>query len=192
MNKINNINNIIIPIINENKILNNYSKYNYDDEDIFNFHLDFVRKFYDFEIINNIENSKDFHNFINLINHQGSGRVEAKDWPTKVKELYNNKCILSGKRNAIQACHIIELKDKEDKLTHSIYNGLCLDIRYHYFFDQYYWTINPVSLMVEISDNYKDKDEDGDLEQFRGKKIDINNIITIKALQYRYNKFNKN
>jgi hypothetical protein len=178
MNKINNINNIIIPIINENKILNNYSQYNYDDEDIFNFHLDFVRKFYDFEIINDV---------INLINHQGSGRVEAKDWSSKVKELYNNECVLSG-RNSVQACHIIELKDKEDKLTHNIYNGLCLDIRYHYLFDKYYWTINPVSLMVEIRDDYKDED----LEQFRGKKIDINNIITIKALQYRYNKFNKN
>ena len=188
MNKINNINDIIIPIINEKKILNNYSKDNYDDEDIFNFHLDFVKKFYDFEIIdNNIENSKDFHNFINLINHQGSGRVEAKDWSSMVKELYNNECILSG-RNSVQACHIIELKDKEDILTHNIYNGLCLDIRYHYLFDKYYWTINPVSLMVEIRDDYKDED----LDQFRGKKINITNDITIKALQYRYEKFNKN
>lgn len=184
MNKINKIDNIIIPIINEKKIINNYIKYNYDDEDIFNFHLDFVRKFYDFDIIDNIDN------FINLINHQGSGRVEAKDWPTKVKEIYNNECILSGKRNAIQACHIIELKDKEDKITHNIYNGLCLDIRYHYFFDQYYWTINPSSLTIEIRDDYKD--EDGDLEQFRGKKINITNDITLKALQHRYEKFNKN
>jgi hypothetical protein len=177
MNKINNINDIIIPIINEKKILNNYSQYNYDDEDIFNFHLDFVRKFYDFEIINDV---------INLINHERAGRVEAKDWSSMVKELYNNECVLSG-RNSVQACHIIELKDKEDKLTHNIYNGLCLDIRYHYLFDKYYWTINPVSLMVEISDDYKDED----LEQFRGKKINITNDITLKALQYRYDKFNK-
>ena len=175
----NNINNIII-----NKLIEieDYKKYNYNDKELFILHIEFLKNIYNFEIRENIDE---------LINHNRGGRVEAKNWSERVKNYYNNRCILSNDINIkkLEACHIIEIKDKEtNELTHNIYNSLCLTGDFHKLFDDYSWTINPETLRVEISDNY----EYDDLEEYRDKKIEINNEITIKALEHRYKKFNNN
>jgi hypothetical protein len=187
-NNTHSVNNINFIKISNIMNVKDYEKYNYNDEDLFKFHLEFLKEFYDFEIIDK-DNTLDT---LKMILHKGSERLESKDWSNKVKDLYNNRCLLSGSNNKIilQACHIVELKDNEEgNITHNVNNGLCLESNYHLLFDKKCWTINPESLTVEISKNY-DKD---DLDIFRGKKIDFPEGVDIdilkQVLAYRYKKF---
>ena len=59
------------------------------------------------------------------------------------------KCIISGMHMEVcDACHIIPFSESEN---FDIDNGILLNLVLHKLFDKYYWSINPSTLCVEIS-----------------------------------------
>ena len=61
------------------------------------------------------------------------------------------KCIISGMHMEVcEACHIIPFYDSEN---FDIDNGILLNSVLHKLFDKHYWSINPSTLCVEISNN---------------------------------------
>jgi len=118
-------------------------------------------------------------------------RQERLDQETFRKDLIKHygKCVITGSTciRELEAAHIIPFSD--DNTNNSLYNGLLLKSNIHKTFDDYYWTINPVSLCIEIKSNINV----GEIMSYNGNKINIiinDNIL--KNLKKRYEDFNKN
>jgi ParB/RepB/Spo0J family partition protein len=80
------------------------------------------------------------------------------------------KCIISGMHMEVcEACHIIPFSESEN---FDINNGILLNSVLHKLFDKHYWSINPSTLCVEISNKCNDFEF---LQEYNNKCIDILN-----------------
>ena len=105
-----------------------------------------------------------------------------------VAERFHKQCIVSNYDIEIcDACHIIPL---EESHTFDINNGLFLNCILHKLFNKHYWSINPHTLCIEISQNYKNDI----LEKYDKKELLFlkHYDLTIKNLEHHYEIFKKN
>lgn len=150
-------------------IFNKYKDFDYDDEDIYQFDLEFM--------LDNIYNIK-------IVNTQLK-RMGQQEFRQKILELYNNKCIVSGNDCIIEleACHIVPVSTEED---YSIFNGLLIERTKHVTFDKYLWSINPDTFIIEVYG-----DNCGSIKKYEGKKLDLSDEIK-SNLREHYNIFKSN
>lgn len=118
--------------LNYKSLIHNYKLFGYSDIDIFKKEVDILLKYiYNYTKIKTIES-----------------RMHQKNFRQDLFDLYNNKCIISGYSNPLEAAHILEYSRYKDN---SKYNGLLLTSSLHKLFDQYRWTINPFNFKVELN-----------------------------------------
>ena len=80
------------------------------------------------------------------------------------------KCIISGMHMEVcEACHIIPFSESEN---FDINNGILLNSVLHKLFDKHYWSINPLTLCVEILNKCNDFEF---LQEYNNKCINILN-----------------
>ncbi len=149
-----------------NKI--NHTDYNYDSYDDLELDLYFLIEtlYPNYKIYNNRQERLDQETFRkDLIKHYG-------------------KCVITGSTciRELEAAHIIPFS--EDNMNNSVYNGLLLKSNIHKTFDDYYWTINPDSLCIEIKPNINV----GEIMSYNKMKVNIDNKL-IPNLIVRYNEF---
>lgn len=97
-------------------------------------------------------------------------RVYQQNFSTKIFER-DVKCIVVQKGNQIEfeACHIVPVHEGGD-YTES--NGILLTRNLHKLYDEYLWSINPETLVIEaISTN---EDIIGSIYNYLGKKVNLN------------------
>jgi len=121
--------------------------------------------------------------------------VMAKIRNPQLQDLYRKavverfkSCIVSGlDAEVCEAAHIIPFSQSNDFNPN---NGLLLNCILHRLFDKYYWSINPLTLCVVVSDKSNMYEY---LKQYMGKHIKIlsqyNHII--KYLEHHYNAYLK-
>ncbi len=160
-------------IINSNEIIYlndiNYKDFNYDSYDDFELDLNFlIETLYD--------NCKIYNN-----------RQERTEQEQFRRDLINKygKCIITGTtcKTELEAAHIISFK--EDNNNNKIENGLLLKSNIHKTFDDNLWCINPNSLLIEVKEN---KDV-GEIINYKGQKVNIDNKKIISNLNKRYNDY---
>ena len=100
-------------------------------------------------------------------------------------EIYGEKCMVSGVKKPIEACHIIPFSECNN---YDANNGLLLSCNIHKLFDDFDMSINPATLCVELFD----ENDNDDYAIYKNKKININkdreNNIKIN-LNNHYEKF---
>jgi hypothetical protein len=169
-------------IINSNKIIYlddiDYNIYNYESYDDLEIDLYFL-------IETLYTNCKIYKN--------KQERTEQEKFRRDLLNMYG-KCIITGSNCFVEleAAHIVNFREGNHNTDiNTIDNGLLLKSNIHKTFDEYLWTINPNTLMVEIKDNINA----GEIMNYNGTKINnflhINNNI-IANLKKRYIDFNKN
>lgn len=121
----------------------------------------------------NIFLSRDFYSEdkISLQKYRGTDHAE---WASKIKEIYNYKCCISGIKtlSVLESSHIVGWgKDKKIRLDYR--NGICLSKLLHSCFDNGIITIDE-NYIVNISEKTRsDKILFDYLEEFEGKKINL-------------------
>jgi hypothetical protein len=159
----------------DESILTKYKDFDYDNEELFKIDLFFL-----LENIYNIsftENSRK--------------RLSQDEFRDNIMEKFNKKCIVTNDNcvRELTACHIIPIKENEN---YDIDNGLLLKESIHRTFDDFYWSINPNTLEIEINKNIKNC---GEIYEYNNKKLNIQlNSKLKKNIEWHYNKFiiNKN
>ncbi len=112
-------------------------------------------------------------------------RLSQSEFKKLLVDKYGSKCVVSGNPVEIQACHII---DHADGGLSDVNNGLLLENNLHYTFDNFAWTINPDTLVIEINP----KKNNFTVLKYAGNKINIQmNPFLYANLSFRYNKFVK-
>ena len=152
--------------------LDNYQKYNYDDESEMELDLNILLKV-KYKNIKRVEERTELD------------RKFQKRFKKDLLERYNNKCIISNNdcKDELEAAHIIAVSEHG---SYDVDNGLLLSSNLHKTFDKYYWSINPNTLVIEIKENTNV----GSITKYKGIKIDIElNHTILKNLEYHYNKF---
>jgi len=146
-----------------------YNNFKFDDKELFEDELTFL--------LDNIYQIK--------IYDSERQRNKQKEWANKIKQLFNNKCVVSNDTaNYLEACHLMEIKDKEN---YDLDNGIILTKNLHYQFDNNEWCINPFTYEVEVKNNVI-----GDISGYQGKKLDLpKNYKFMTFLKYRYDQFKK-
>ena len=131
-----------------------YKKFNYNDEIIFNNHLNFL--------LENIYNIKIIENDKSRV------RLNQKEYRKELLEKFNNKCIITNEdcMEELEACHLIPINEKE---SYNINNGIILTSNLHKTFDKYLWSINPKTLKIEINNNKNV----GNIKKYVGNKYKI-------------------
>ena len=150
----------------DDSIFNKYKDFDYDDEDIFQIDLEFL--------LNNIYDIKLVENKL-----KRTGQCEFRQ---KVLEFYGGKCIVSGNECEIEleAAHIVPFSKCQD---YNINNSLLLERNIHSTFDEYLWSINPDTFIIEVREN------SGTIEKYKGVKLDLSNNLR-SNLQEHYKIFN--
>lgn len=98
------------------------------------------------------------------------------------------KCVISGKTNILllQAAHIKQVYECDTEQEKSDNNNvLLLWIDLHKYFDRYLLSINPHTLLVEISSNVLDNN----ITQYKGQFIKNINNETKKYIEHHYNMY---
>jgi len=161
---------------NKNDIDNINDKSNTDD--IINYEQIFKEN-------NNLEYEKysNLKDSIYIISRQRNPILQSK-FRDKVINRFN-KCIISDFHSDLcEASHIIPLSECEN---FDIDNGLLLNCCLHKLFDNFHFSINPNTLMIEIYPKSKHIEY---LEQYKNKKINIDSYQnTIQNIILHYNKF---
>ena len=166
-------------IINSNKIIYlndiNYKDFNYDCYDDLELDLFFLidTLYSDYKIYKNKQE-----------------RTEQEQFRRDLINKYS-RCIITGStcKTELEAAHIVNYRDNNAFGINTTDNGLLLKSNIHKTFDDNLWTINPITLMIEVKENI----DAGEIMNYNGYKIDIimnNNIL--KNLKKRYEEFNKN
>jgi hypothetical protein len=163
-------------IINCNEIIYlndiNYKDFNYDSYDDFELDLKFlIETLYDnYKIYNNKQE-----------------RIEQEQFRRDLINKYG-KCIITGTtcKTELEAAHIISFKEGSNKLgINTIDNGLLLKSNIHKTFDDNLWCINPNTLLIEVKENM----DVGEIINYKGQKVNIDNKKLIANLNKRYNDF---
>lgn len=154
-----------------NNDIYDYESFGYQDEYLFNIHLDFLLEFcYNIKIV---ENKKI--------------RLNQKKFRKELFRKYNSKCIISDNDciDEIKAAHIIPVADDE---SYDIDNGLLLTSTLHDTYDKYLWSINPETLQIEINETKNV----GQIKNYNRKKINLELNDDLKNnLLYHYNNFKR-
>lgn len=121
-------------------------------------------------------------------------RIYQSKFRNELSELYGNKCIVSKVSN-FQACHIQPFSKCDFSNKYDKYNGILLKADLHELFDNYIFSINPDTFIIEF--NYKfwnDENNSKEYKRFDGLKLNLeNNEILKRNLLEHYNLFiNKN
>lgn len=151
-----------------NSIFSKYQDFDYDNEDIYQIDLDFL--------LDNIYNIK--------ITDTKLKRMGQPEFRRQLLELYDEKCIVSGNdcKPEFEACHIIPVATEED---YSLFNGLLLERTIHKTFDEYFWSINPDTFIIETRGNTS-----GSIQKYEGNTVILSNNVELKDnLRQHYNKF---
>jgi hypothetical protein len=154
-------------------IYQKYKDFEYLNEDIFTVDLNFL--------LENIYNIK--------IYDESRKRLSQQEFRNKLMELYNYKCIVTGDKciRELTACHIIPFAEDEN---YDLDNGLVLKESIHRTFDDFFWSINPETLKIEINKNI---DECGEIKEYEDKEINLEINSEIKEnLKWHHNNFIKN
>ena len=147
-----------------------YKKFNYNDEIIFNNHLNFL--------LENIYNIKIIENDKSRV------RLSQKEFRKELLKKFN-KCIITNEDciEELEACHLIPINEKE---SYNINNGIILTSNLHKTFDKYLWSINPNTLKIEINNNKNV----GYIKKYVGNKVNIKlNDELFNNLNYHYSNF---
>ena len=147
-----------------------YKKFNYNDEIIFNNHLNFL--------LENIYNIKIIENDKSRV------RLSQKEFRKELLKKFN-KCIITNEDciEELEACHLIPINEKE---SYNINNGIILTSNLHKTFDKYLWSINPNTLTIEINNNKNV----GNIKKYVGNKVNIKlNDELFNNLNYHYINF---
>jgi predicted restriction endonuclease len=154
-----------------NNLLSDYTKFGYDNSELFHYHLQFL-----------LENCYN----INIITTK-SKRLNQKEFRESILKKYNNMCVVSNNDCIVEltAAHIIPVSE-EDNYEED--NGLLLTETLHKTFDKYYWSINPNTMKIEINTNVNV----GQIKQYNGMRLqlDMNSIMKSKII-WHYNMFLK-
>jgi predicted restriction endonuclease len=154
--------------------LDNYKKYNYDDES-------------EMELDLNILLQVKYKNIKKVEKRTELDRKYQKRFKKDLLKRYNNKCVISGNncKDELEAAHIIPVSEHG---SYNIDNGLLLSSNLHKTFDKYYWSINPKKSVIEI----KEETNVGSIKKYQGYKIDIElNYNILRNLENHYNIFLK-
>ena len=146
--------------------LNNYSIYGYDTQNDFELVLNFL-----------------LYNIYNIsIVEDSNVRIHQTDFSNKIRKKFKSCIILGSIDEECEAAHIVEIKNGGD---YNINNGLLLNSGIHKTFDKYRWTINPLTLIIEVKPNHN-----GTIKKYEGIKvnIEINNML-FYYLKQRYDIF---
>ena len=157
-----------------NDLLNDYQKYNYEDEDDMALDLNLLLEI-KYKKIKQVESKKELD------------RRNQKTFKKHILKKFNNKCIISGNdcKDELEGAHIIPLSDHG---SYDINNGLLLASTLHKTFDKYYWSINPNTLIIETKNNINI----GSIKNYVGNKVNLElNDNLRKSLEYHYIIFNK-
>jgi hypothetical protein len=171
-----------------------YIKNNYEKQSIEQIFEDLLLKnnyFFDIQL-----------GYFSLLNELNKSGIQIEDKKTdvkkiradyeykqNVKKLYNETCIISGADiDECSICHIKPLSESSYNEKYDYNNGIILSESLHRLFDKYYFTINPETFEIIISQNIKHKKLL--INNFIGKKLDIYKSSK-KYLEYHYNKFNE-
>lgn len=92
---------------------------------------------------------------------------EQRKFTDQLKELYENKCVITKSSKALEGAHIIPNCETN---KFDICDGLLLKSDVHKMYDSYELTINPDTLQVEMCGDILDDDY---FKQFNGKKIEL-------------------
>lgn len=86
-----------------------------------------------------------------LLEHKKK-RLSQQEFRKQLLDRYNNKCIVSGINciDELEAAHIIPFKEIDN---FDIDNGIILTRNLHATFDKYLWSINPITLKIEINNS---------------------------------------
>jgi predicted restriction endonuclease len=144
-------------------IYTQYLDFDYDNEELYKLHLDFMLKnLYNITIIK--------------YNKKRLGQVEFRK---QLLKKFNNKCIVTNEtcNDELTAAHIIPISKEEN---YDIDNGLLLSETLHRTFDKYKWSINPDTQTIVIDNNQNV----GSIKKYENQKICLlmndrlyNNII---------------
>jgi hypothetical protein len=151
----------------EKNILNKYKDFNYDDDEEMELDLFFLLDIKNYSENNILKKDRD--------------KDKQKIFSNKVNKKYK-KCIISGDDSALEAAHIIELRNGGN---YDIYNGILLRSDLHKLFDENIWCINPYTKQIEISGNASN------MSKYIGKYIELDDI-TLNNMKERYKIFKKN
>ena len=114
-------------------------------------------------------------------------RLEQEQFRRDLINTYG-KCVITGTtcKIELEAAHIVNYRD--DNHNNTIDNGLLLKSNIHKTFDDNLWTINPITLMIEVKEN----ENVGEIMNYNGQRVNIkiNNKI-LDNLKKRYNDFKK-
>lgn len=159
----------------------NYKQYDIEDREYCkNYLLIIFNEIFDYEI--------DLNKINDLLkkNNDDIIRLEQQNFRQKLIDKYKC-CVITGE-NAI-GCDAAHIKDLNfDPINYDLNNGLLLNKTLHAYFDNYVWSINPVTLNIEIAKNYLTPDYI--IYQYNGKNM--KHIITadmIPYLQFKYDMF---
>jgi len=158
----------------ENKTLSDdiydeYLKFGYNDEQLYKLHLDFM--------LNNLYNIK--------LTKSARARLNQTEFRKEILKKFNYACIISGEtcQDELTAAHIIPISDNEN---YDVDNGLLLRENLHKTFDNYKWSINPETLIVEIKLGVNV----GQIKEFVGKQLNLGHNTNMKKnLIEHYKKF---
>lgn len=150
-------------------LLENYEQFDYDNEYLFNLHLQFL-----------LENCYN----IKLIENKRK-RLNQKEFRKLLFKKFNGQCIVSHNdcEHELKAAHIVPIADGE---SYDIDNGLLLTSTLHDTMDKFLWAINPETLQIEIKENKNV----GQIKNYNGQKIKLKLNQDLKNnLMVHYNKF---
>lgn len=171
----------------QNFIKNNYEKISIDQ--IFEELLFKNNYFFDIELA--------YFSFLNEMIKNG-GTIDDKktnlkevrndyNFKQKVKIYYNNTCIISkADIDECSICHIKPFYESDDDEKYDFRNGIILSESLHKLFDKYYFTIDPTTYKIIISNKIINKKLL--INDFNNIKVNINKE-SLKYLQYHYNCF---
>lgn len=175
--------------------------------DIYNYiKKDFEKKNIE-QIFNELLNN-DYHFFdiqlgyFKLLNELNSIDIDDKklqlkniradyEFKKKVKEYYNESCVISGADfDECSICHIKPFYLCNDDEKYDPCNGIILSESLHRLFDKYYFTINPNTFKIIISNEIKNKKLL--INKYNNNLIIDLDINSKKYLEYHYNYFIQN
>lgn len=158
--------------IDKGKIIQNYKKYGYEDDNEMELDINILLKM---KYKNIYEKGK---------KEEHKARPKQEQFRLDLIKKYNGQCIVSDSEclTEVDAAHI---KPVHDYGEYSVENGFLLKKDIHSTFDEFLWSINPETLILESTNK-----NIGEIKRYVGKKINIELTPQLKNnLIYHYRKF---
>jgi len=114
----------------------------------------------------------DIYDYEHLSNNDRMNRTDDH-FKKDVRKRYNDRCIISGVRATTQVCHIKPFSECDEKEKYDPNNGILLRDDIHSLFDRMILTIDPLTMIVRISDDLMNSADDSCYHLFNGIQVDI-------------------